>query len=153
MLVTGCVLTNSRQMCHVICRQRQYNPLSLCAHFQQQAFNATSAVLHMKKLQLSQSETSPSFLCTPHIIVQSSSQNDPEALGACHNEADALDPNGNPVHPANHLSCSNPETGRGLCPPLRASHSEPCNTLTVDESREVNNFHSEIDTPFRPSNW
>ncbi|XP_044068658.1 calcium/calmodulin-dependent protein kinase type 1D-like [Siniperca chuatsi] len=116
-----------------------------------QAFNAASVIHHMKKLQLSQSEPSPSPLSMPHIIVQSSAQNDLDALGPCHNEADALDPNGNPVHATNHLPCSNPESSRGLCPPLRASHSESGKALTVDESGEVNNFHSEIDAPFRPS--
>lgn len=121
---------------------------ALCAHFQQQAFNAASVVHHMTKLQLSQSESSHSSLSMPHIIVHSSSQNDLEMLGPCHNEADDLDPNGNPVHAANHLPCSNPESDKSLCPPLRASHSGPGKALTVGE---INNFHSEIDAPFRPS--
>ncbi|XP_041808784.1 calcium/calmodulin-dependent protein kinase type 1D-like [Chelmon rostratus] len=116
-----------------------------------QAFHAASVVHHMKKLQLSQSEPPSSPLSMPHIIVQSSSHNDLEMLGPCHDEADTLDPNGNPIHSANHLSCSNPESQRGVFPPLRASHSEPGNALTVDETREVNNFRSEIDAPFRPS--
>ncbi|KAK9528411.1 hypothetical protein VZT92_012573 [Zoarces viviparus] len=114
-----------------------------------QAFNAASVIHHMKKLQSSLTEPSPSHLM-PNIIVQAS-QNDQEALGPCHHGADALDPNGNPLHAANHISCSSPESGRCLCPPLRAGHSEPGNALTVDGSREVNNFLSEIDTPFRPS--
>ncbi|XP_045931669.1 calcium/calmodulin-dependent protein kinase type 1G-like [Micropterus dolomieu] len=113
-----------------------------------QAFNAASVVHHMTKLQFSQSEPSHSSLSMPHIIVHSSSQNDLEMLGPCHNEADALDPNGNPVHAANHLPCSNPESDKSLCPPLRASHSGPGKALTVGE---INNFHSEIDAPFRPS--
>ncbi|XP_054473467.1 calcium/calmodulin-dependent protein kinase IGa [Anoplopoma fimbria] len=115
-----------------------------------QAINAASIIHHMKKMQSSLTEPSPSQLCTPNILVEAS-QNDQEALGPCHDEANGLDPNGNPIHAANHLSCSNPELGRVLCPPLRASHSEPGNTLTVDGSREVKNFLSEIDTPFRPS--
>lgn len=143
--------TNSRKMCHVICWRHQYDPPSLCAHFQQQAYNAATIIHHMKKLQLSQSEPSPSPVSMPHIIVHSTSQNDLQTLGPCHDEADTLDPNGNPVHASNHLSCSNPESGRGVCPPLRASHSEPGNALTADETRDVSKFHSEIDAPFRPS--
>lgn len=87
----------------------------------------------------------------PHIIVQSSSQNDLKAQGPYHDEADALDPNGNPVHAGNHLSCINPEAGRGVCPPLRASYSEHGNGLTVDETRGASEFHSEVDASFRPS--
>ncbi|XP_076611657.1 calcium/calmodulin-dependent protein kinase type 1D-like [Chaetodon auriga] len=116
-----------------------------------QAFNAATVIHHMKKLQSSQNEPPPSPLSMPHIIVQSSSQNDLEMLGPCHDEADTLDPNGNPIHATNHLSCSNPDSHRGVFTPLRASHSEPGNALTVDDTREVNNFHSEIDAPFRPS--
>ncbi|KAI3370513.1 hypothetical protein L3Q82_025277, partial [Scortum barcoo] len=117
-----------------------------------QAFNAATAIHHMKKLQLSQSETCPSALPTPHILEQSSSKTDLEVPGACHNEAVALDPNGNPVHPSDPLPCSNPESNRGPFPPLRASHSEPCNNLTVDKSREATDFHSEIESSFRASN-
>ncbi|XP_018517275.1 calcium/calmodulin-dependent protein kinase type 1D [Lates calcarifer] len=114
-----------------------------------QAFNAASVIHHMKKLQLSHNEPSPSPLSLPGIIVESSSQNDLGALGPCHDVAAALDPNGNPLHTANHLSCSNPESGRCLCPPMRASHSG--HALTTAESREVHNFHSEGDAPFRQS--
>uniref|UniRef100_A0A3Q3G1F2 Calcium/calmodulin-dependent protein kinase IGa n=1 Tax=Labrus bergylta TaxID=56723 RepID=A0A3Q3G1F2_9LABR len=67
-----------------------------------QAFNAASAISHMKKL--SQSDSCPSPCSTPDIIVQSASQDDLEALETCFDEADALDPNGNPVVP-----CSNPD--------------------------------------------
>ncbi|XP_078105449.1 calcium/calmodulin-dependent protein kinase IGa [Sander vitreus] len=116
-----------------------------------QAFNAASVVHHMKKLQLSLTEPFTSHLCMPNIIVQSTSQYDQEVLGPCQDEADALDPNGNPVLAANHLFCSNPESDRGLCLPLRANQSEPGNTLVVEESTEVNNFLSEINAPFRPS--
>ncbi|XP_028431833.1 calcium/calmodulin-dependent protein kinase IGa [Perca flavescens] len=111
-----------------------------------QAFNAAAVVHHMKKLQLSLTEPSP----MPNIIVQSTSQYDQEVLGPCQDEADALDPNGNPVLVANHLSCSNPESDRGLCPPLRASENEPGNALAVEQSTEVN-FLSKINAPFRPS--
>ena len=120
--------------------------LFLCMYFQQQAFNAASVIHHMKRLQLSHNEPPPSPLSMPNITVK----NDLEVLGPCYDEAASLDPNGNPVHAANHLSCSNPESDRGLCPPLRASHSQPSHTLTV-ESRDINNFHSESDAPFRPS--
>lgn len=112
-----------------------------------QAFNAAAVVNHMKKMQLSQSEPAASLLPTPLIIVQSSSQNDLNTLGPSHDEPRSLDPNGNPVHDANHLTCSHPESGRGAPPPLRASHSEPGNTHTDGDA----DFHSGIDTPFRPS--
>ncbi|XP_059185107.1 calcium/calmodulin-dependent protein kinase type 1D-like [Centropristis striata] len=104
-----------------------------------QAFNAASVVNHMTKLHLSHNEPAPSHLCTPNIVVQASSHNDTEMQELCHDEADALDPNGNPVHETNHLSCTDPELSRGLCPPLRACHSE------------VNNLHPEVDAPFRQS--
>ncbi|XP_070695749.1 calcium/calmodulin-dependent protein kinase type 1D-like [Pempheris klunzingeri] len=107
-----------------------------------QAFNAASVVNHMKKMHISQSEPSPAPVSMPHIRVQSSSQTDLNALGPHHDEADALDPNGNPVHAVKHLP---------IFPPLRASHSEPGNALTADESREVNSFSSGIDASFRPS--
>ncbi|XP_032369075.1 calcium/calmodulin-dependent protein kinase type 1D [Etheostoma spectabile] len=113
-----------------------------------QAFNAASVVHHMTKLQSSLSETSN--LCIPDIMVQSTSQHDPEVLGPCQDEADALDPNGNPVLAADHLSRSNPELDRGLCPPPRDSQREPGNTPST-ESTEVAKFISEIDAPFRPS--
>ncbi|XP_056293031.1 calcium/calmodulin-dependent protein kinase IGa [Pseudoliparis swirei] len=114
-----------------------------------QVFNIASVIHHMKKLQSSLTEPTASHL-TPNIVVQDS-QNDQKALGTCHDEADALDTDGNPVHAASRLSCSSPESGRGPCPPLRARHSEPGNALTVEGSREVTKFPSEIDAPFRPS--
>uniref|UniRef100_A0A3Q4B4M4 Protein kinase domain-containing protein n=1 Tax=Mola mola TaxID=94237 RepID=A0A3Q4B4M4_MOLML len=114
-----------------------------------QAFNAATAIHQMKKLQLSQSE--PSALSMPQIIVQSSSQNYLQALGPCRNEFDALDPNGNPVQAGRILSCSNADAGTSLCPPLRPSHSEPGNALTADETSDISKFHSEVDAPFRPS--
>ena len=131
-------------MYYVTRRQHQYN-LFLCVHFQQQAFNAASVVHHMKKLQLSHSESSPLPLSMPHILVESSTQNDIEILGRCNGEADALDPNGNLIHAASLLSCRNSDSGGGVC------HSEPGNTLTDDETREVTNFQSETAAPFRPS--
>uniref|UniRef100_A0A8D3DN40 Protein kinase domain-containing protein n=1 Tax=Scophthalmus maximus TaxID=52904 RepID=A0A8D3DN40_SCOMX len=115
-----------------------------------QAFNAASVIHHMKKLQLSHSESSPSPSCMPNITVQSSSQDDLKVLGLRHDQADALDPNGNPVHAAARLSCGNPEPARGLCQTLRASHSEPGHALAMGESIEDHHFHSERDTSFGP---
>lgn len=120
-------------------------------HFQQQAFNAAAVIHHMKKLQLSQSEPSSSPLPMPDILVQSSSQNDLHALGPSHDETDDLDPNGNPVHASSYLLHSDPDSGRGVCPPLRTIHSEPGNTLTADETRDDSQSHTGKDTPFRPS--
>ncbi|KAK2821039.1 hypothetical protein Q5P01_023998 [Channa striata] len=113
-----------------------------------QAFNAASAVHHMKKL--THSEASIFSFPMPEIIVQSSPYTDLEVQGPYHDDAAVLDPNGNPVHAASRISCSNPEAGRGLCPPLRTSLSEPGHSLDVDESREVCNFHSESGASFRP---
>ncbi|CAJ1051839.1 calcium/calmodulin-dependent protein kinase type 1D-like isoform X1 [Xyrichtys novacula] len=59
-----------------------------------QAFNAATAIHHMKKL--SQSDSSPSPCSTPDAIVRSPSQEDLEGLETCFDEADVLDPNGNP---------------------------------------------------------
>lgn len=118
----------------------------LASLFQQQAFNAAAVVNHMKKGHLSQSELSSSPSSLPHIIVQSSSHNDLGALGPCHRDGD-LDPNGNPVHAGSHLACSNPGPCKGVCPPLRARHSEPGNALTVSECGDA----SKVDGPFRTS--
>ncbi|KAM6927802.1 calcium/calmodulin-dependent protein kinase IGa [Xenentodon cancila] len=116
-----------------------------------QAFNAASAVHHMKKLQLSHTVPHPSPLCLPNITVQSSSENDLELLRPCRVDDDPLDPNGNPVLSTSHLSYSDPDSGQALCPLLRASHSEPGNTLTATELAEVHDFHSESEAHFRPS--
>ncbi|KAL6111273.1 uncharacterized protein ACO6RY_08290 [Pungitius sinensis] len=105
-----------------------------------QAFNAASAIHHMKKLQSSLSEPCPSHL-TPNITEQAS-QKDPVAQGPRHDKTDAFDPNGNPLQP----SCSTPE-----CPPLRANHSEFGSALHCDGQRKVKNFPPEVDTPFRTS--
>ena len=125
------------------------NALSSCVHFQQQAFNAASAINHMKKLQLSHSEPPPSPLALPDIMVQAPSHSNLELLGGCHDEAHALDPNGNLVHVVSHHSCSLSEPSRSLCPPLRESHSEAAPSLTIKEP--VQSFHSESDAHLRPS--
>lgn len=129
--------------------------VSCCFHLQQQAFNAASVIHHIKKLQLSHSE--PSAHSTPNIILQSSSQNHLQTLRCCQSEEgeeegkDPLDPNGNPVPATGHLSCTNPESCRGVCPTLRASFSEPGSPNTDDQSREVHGFHSESEAHLRPS--
>ncbi|KAG7229501.1 hypothetical protein INR49_031925 [Caranx melampygus] len=110
------------------------------------AFNAATAINHMKKLHLSQNEPSPSPLSVPSIVVQSSSQSE---LGMLESHHATLDPNGNLLHAANHLSCSNPDSGRAVCPPLSHSHSEPGHGLTMHETREMHSFHSESETGFR----
>uniref|UniRef100_A0A3Q1HZT0 Calcium/calmodulin-dependent protein kinase IGa n=1 Tax=Acanthochromis polyacanthus TaxID=80966 RepID=A0A3Q1HZT0_9TELE len=114
-----------------------------------QAFSAATVINHMKKLHLSHNETTPSPLSLPNNIVHTSSPDDLKPRTPCHDEDDPLDPNGNPVHAASHLSCH--QSSRGVCPALKASHSEPGKPLTTDESREVCNFHSESDVAFRPS--
>ncbi|TKS70556.1 Calcium/calmodulin-dependent protein kinase type 1G [Collichthys lucidus] len=134
-------------ICQSVCEQMER---SFAKSKWRQAFNAATVVNHMKKLQLSQRELSPKTHSMPHIIVHSS-KDDHEMLGPCHNESDALDPNGNPVHAASHIPCSTPESCLGVFPPLRASHSEPGNALIGDETRGVSNYRSEIDAPFRPS--
>ncbi|KAM9859448.1 calcium/calmodulin-dependent protein kinase type 1D-like [Aulostomus maculatus] len=112
-----------------------------------QAFNASAAIHHMKKLQLSHGDSSSTPHSLPNIIVHSSSQDDLQPLEPCQDEAPALDPNGNLVH----LSCNSSEPSRGLCPALRGSHSEPGNMLPISEPREIHPFHSDGDTPFRTS--
>lgn len=116
----------------------------LASLFQQKAFNAAAVVNHMKKDHLSELSSSPTSL--PHIIVQSSSHNDLGTLGACHGDGE-LDPNGNPVHAGNHLTCSNPGSCKGVCPPLRARHSEPGNALTISDSADT----TKLEGPFRTS--
>ncbi|XP_047439271.1 calcium/calmodulin-dependent protein kinase type 1D-like [Mugil cephalus] len=129
---------------HSVCEQMERN---FAKSKWKQAFNATTVIHHMKKLQLSHA-ADPSSLSMPNMAAQPCFHND-ELLGPDHGEDGALDPNGNLVHAASQLPCSNPETGR--CPTLRAIHSEPGDHLATDESRQVRSFHSESDTSFRPS--
>lgn len=121
------------------------------AHFvdlQQQAFNAAAVIQHMKKMQLSHSVPSTPALPIPNIKPESSSQNDLEPVRSCQDQADPLDPNGNPVQSASLLSWSDCDLETGLCPSLRASQSEPGSPLSTEESRQVHTFHSENDALF-----
>ncbi|XP_072239060.1 calcium/calmodulin-dependent protein kinase type 1D-like [Leuresthes tenuis] len=130
---------------HSVCEQMERN---FAKSKWKQAFHAASVIHHMKKLQLSHSEPSPSPLSEPKIVIQSSSQNDLESLRPSHEKDHSLDPNGNPVGAANQLSCSIRMSGRDHCTPQRG---EPGNTLTIDESDEVHNSHSDPDASFRQS--
>ncbi|CAI5689182.1 unnamed protein product [Oreochromis niloticus] len=113
-----------------------------------QAFNAASVIQHMKKMQLSHSVPSTPTLSIPNIKLESSSQNDLEPVRGCRDQADPLDPNGNPLQSASLLSWSDCDLDTGLCPSLRASQSEPGSPLSTDESRQVHTFHSENDALF-----
>ncbi|XP_057700987.1 calcium/calmodulin-dependent protein kinase type 1D-like [Corythoichthys intestinalis] len=100
-----------------------------------QAFNASAAIYHMKKLKDSSREHSSTALSLPHIIVQTSSQTDLDCLQSCDDDDHSLDRNGNPFHASSHLTCSGSEPSRSLCPPLRGHHSEP--NYLLAEPREV----------------
>ncbi|KAM8757562.1 calcium/calmodulin-dependent protein kinase IGa isoform 2-T2 [Acanthopagrus schlegelii] len=71
---------NSIDISQSVCEQMERN---FAKSKWKQAFNAASVVHHMKKLQLSHSESSPPPLSMPHILVESSTQNDIEMLGRC----------------------------------------------------------------------
>ncbi|XP_037106794.1 calcium/calmodulin-dependent protein kinase type 1D-like [Syngnathus acus] len=101
-----------------------------------QAFHASAAIYHMKKLHR---EHCSAALSLPHIIVQTSSQTDLQCLGTCSD--DVLDPNGNPLHASHHLTS---QPNGSLRPPLRGHHSEPKYLLA--EPREVHSVDSENDT-------
>lgn len=117
----------------------------LCLWCSQQAFNAASAISHMKKLQLSHSEPTPAAeLPPPQIVVHTSSQSPLDS-----SSVKITDPNGNLINVTSHL-CSN-EPSRGLCPPLRAVYSEPGHSLSPEESCKVRCFYSESDTSFQAS--
>uniref|UniRef100_A0A667YHJ3 Calcium/calmodulin-dependent protein kinase IGa n=1 Tax=Myripristis murdjan TaxID=586833 RepID=A0A667YHJ3_9TELE len=112
-----------------------------------QAFNAASAINHMKKLQLAHGETPASALSIPSIVVDSA----PLGAGPCCDEAEVLDRNGNPPATANHLMpppCS-PELSRGVCPALRTSYSEPGHSSAPGEP-VAHTYRSDSDSPFRP---
>ncbi|XP_077429810.1 calcium/calmodulin-dependent protein kinase type 1D-like [Vanacampus margaritifer] len=113
-----------------------------------QAFHASAAIYHMKKLQTSQLDCCSTTLSLPHIIVQTSSQTDLESLGSCNDDALSMDPNGNPLQASNHLTCSGSEPSRGLCPP-RGHHSEP--NYLLAEPREIHSSDSDNNTSFMSS--
>lgn len=98
----------------------------------------------MKKLHLSHSEPCPSPLCVPNIVIQASSQTE-LGLGSHHAENAALDPNGNLLH----LSCSNPDSGKTVCPPLNHSQSETSHGLANRDAKERRGFHSESEATYR----
>uniref|UniRef100_A0A3Q2XGR4 Calcium/calmodulin-dependent protein kinase IGa n=1 Tax=Hippocampus comes TaxID=109280 RepID=A0A3Q2XGR4_HIPCM len=108
---------------HSVCEQMERN---FAKAKWKQAFHASTAIYHMKKLQVSHREhCSVTPLSLPHIIVQTSSQTDLESLGTSNDEALCMDPNGNPLHASSHLACIASEPSRGLCPPIRGHHREP----------------------------
>ncbi|XP_062309975.1 calcium/calmodulin-dependent protein kinase IGa [Osmerus eperlanus] len=104
-----------------------------------QAFNATTAVNHMMKLQLSHAAPSAAPPTVPNIAVVNAFQN---PLCGLSNLTD-LDSNGNLPIPTDHSTpTANPEQCRG--PPLRASHSEPMHCPSVTENgRGAHAYHSE----------
>ncbi|XP_061906110.1 calcium/calmodulin-dependent protein kinase type 1D-like isoform X2 [Entelurus aequoreus] len=120
---------------HSVCEQMERN---FAKSKWKQAFNASAAIQHMKKLQVS--HTSSASLSLPHIILQTSSQAD---LGN-HETDHPLDPNGNPFH----VTCS-AESSKSLCPPLRSHHSE--RDYVLAEPREVPSQDSENDVSFMSS--
>ncbi|XP_020786604.1 calcium/calmodulin-dependent protein kinase IGa [Boleophthalmus pectinirostris] len=123
---------------HSVCEQMERN---FAKSKWKQAFNATSAIHQMKKLQLSRSEPSPTAESLPQIVVQNSSQN-PLRIPV------NTDPNGNMV--TGHQSGNEPS--RSLCPPLRTTNSEPGGQCQSPEmSREIRSFYSESDTTYQAS--
>ncbi|KAF6732285.1 Calcium/calmodulin-dependent protein kinase type 1G [Oryzias melastigma] len=85
-----------------------------------QAFNAATAIHHMKRLSLS--EPSPSPLCLPGVPTETPTQNQQEPDIPHPDKKDPLDPNGNPVV---------------------SRHATP-------EATELHSFQPENDTTFRP---
>lgn len=127
---------------HSVCEQMERN---FAKSKWKQAFNAASAVNHMKKLQLSHSEPTPvPDLLPPQIVVHTSSQSPLDSAAV-----KITDPNGNPINVTNHLSPGDPN--RGLCPPLRAVYSEPGHSLCPEESHKARCFYSESDSSFQAS--
>lgn len=88
----------------------------------QRAFNAATVVNHLKKLQSSESEPSLSSASLTDVTVQSSSHRDRKTLGSSGDEAEDLDPNGNPFPNGSHLSCSIPGN---VCQLLRVHPNKP----------------------------
>lgn len=123
---------------HSVCEQMERN---FAKSKWKQAFNAASAINHMKKLQLSHSEPTPAAeLLPPQIVVHTSSQSPLDTSAV-----KITDPNGNLINVTSH------EPNRGLCPPLRAVYSEPGHSLSPEESCKVRCFYSESDTSFQAS--
>ncbi|XP_077458662.1 calcium/calmodulin-dependent protein kinase type 1D-like [Stigmatopora argus] len=129
---------------HSVCEQMERN---FAKSKWKQAYNASAAIYQMKKLKESSRDLGSSALSLPHIIVQTSSQADSDSLRSCDANDHTLDPNGNPFHASNHLTCSGSEPNRSLCPPLRGQHSEP--NYLLAEPREVHS--SENNTSYMSS--
>lgn len=110
---------------------------SVCL-FWQRAFNAAMVVNHLKKLHSSQSDPSLSSSSLPGVTVQSSSQRDHKTLGFSEDEAEDLDPNGNPLPDGGHLSCGIPGSGENVCQLLRV-HPNKTGVLVTADGWE---FHS-----------
>lgn len=102
---------------------------SVCL-FWQRAFNAATVVNHLKKLYSSESEPSISSASLTDVTVQSSSRRDRKTLGSSGDEAEDLDPNGNPF--PGHLSCSIPGSGKNVCQLLRVHPSKPGVLVTAE---------------------
>lgn len=104
---------------------------SICL-FWQRAFNAAMVVNHLKKLHSSQSDPSLSSSSLPGVTVQSSSQRDHKTLGFSKDEAEDLDPNGNPLPDSGHLSCGIPGSGENVCQLLRVHPNKTGVLVTAD---------------------
>ncbi|KAL2090508.1 hypothetical protein ACEWY4_012771 [Coilia grayii] len=113
-----------------VCEQIQRN---FAQSTWRKAFNAATAVNHLKKLHLSHSEPLPPPPDgIPDIAVEDTSCPGPPG--------DALDSNGNLT-----ATLVPPETHKGLCP-LKPSHTEPMHSLVVTETGK-HAYHSESDLP------
>lgn len=97
----------------------------------QRAFNTAMVVNHLKKLHSSQSEPTLSSSSLPG-VVQSSSERDRKTVGSSGDEAEDLDPNGNPLPDGGHLSCSIPGSGENVCQLLRVYPSKPGVLVTAE---------------------
>lgn len=113
---------SSQDIYSSVCEQIQRN---FAVSKWRQAFNATTAVNHMRKLQLSHAGPPDPPAIIPNIVV--------------------VDTNGNLPLPTSHLTPSaNVEQCRGQCPPLRVCHSEPMHCPNVTEhGRGAHAYHSE----------
>lgn len=90
------------------------------------------AVNHLKKLHSSQSEPSLSSSSLIGATVQLPSQRPLKTLGSSEDEAEDLDPNGNPLPDGGHLSCSIPGPGENVCQLLRVHPSKPGMLVTAE---------------------
>lgn len=84
-------------------------------------------VNHLKKLHSSQSDPSLSSSSLPGVTVQSSSRRDHKTLGFSEDEAEDLDPNGNPL-PDGGI----PGSGENVCQLLRVHPNKTGVLVTAD---------------------